>query len=126
MSKSFTTPLICALITALLVSACAPRNQDPTQTQAAHQALSTQEDLLILDVRTAAEFAMGHLDGASHLPVSQLEERLKELPEDRGTPILVYCRSGGRSAQAKTILEAHGYTHVTDGGALESLRTPPK
>jgi phage shock protein E len=80
-----------------------------------------QEEVVVLDVRTGLEFKSGHLDDAINIPVSELEARVGELPEDPSTPILVYCRSGGRSARAKLILEQYGYTDVTDGGALKSL-----
>lgn len=61
----------------------------------------------VLDVRTDAEFAEGHVPGAVLIPHDQLEARLAEL--DRERPVLVYCRSGRRSTIAEDLLLAKGY-----------------
>lgn len=66
--------------------------------------INDMEDLLILDVRTKGEFDAGHIEGAIQIPVDELEDRINELEEYRGNPILVYCRSGNRSSQAVNIL----------------------
>ena len=71
----------------------------------------------LLDVRSAAEFGSGHLDGARNIPVDDLPSRMAEVgPKD--TPVVVYCRSGARSARAKSVLVAAGYTKVEDLGAM--------
>ena len=59
---------------------------------------------LLLDVRTEAEFGEGHIDGAVNIPVEALAARLAEVPGDR--TVVVYCRSGRRSAHAAGILRA--------------------
>lgn len=61
-----------------------------------------------LDVRTPQETARGILAGALLIPVDELEARVKELPKD-GTPLLVYCASGGRSAAACEFLSRAGF-----------------
>lgn len=61
----------------------------------------------VLDVRTAEEFAQGHVPGAILIPHDALEARLAEL--DPARPVLVYCRSGRRSTLAEQVLLAHGY-----------------
>ncbi len=68
------------------------------------QALITAlgERLLILDVRTQAEFDQGHVPGALLIPVQELKKRLGEIPE--GRPILILCRTGRRAAAAYDIL----------------------
>jgi rhodanese-related sulfurtransferase len=66
--------------------------------------INDMEDLLILDVRTKGEFDAGHIEGSIQIPVDELEDRINELEEYRGNPILVYCRSGNRSSQAVNIL----------------------
>jgi hypothetical protein len=60
------------------------------------------EQLLVLDVRTPAEFARGHVPGALHIPVQELEKRLGEIPGDR--PVLLVCRTGRRAVIAYNIL----------------------
>lgn len=74
---------------------------------------------VLLDVRTPSEFASEHIEGAMNIPVAEVESRLSELP-DRKRPVVVYCRSGRRSAQAKEILERSGYENVHDVGAMSS------
>lgn len=75
----------------------------------------------VIDVRSKLEFWMGHLDGATNIPVDRLPDGLSALsgltPKSR---ILVYCASGARSAQAEQILRAAGYQQVVNGGGLHA------
>jgi phage shock protein E len=75
------------------------------------------EGAALVDVRTPAEFASGHLDEAVNIPLQQLADRLGELPA-KDQPIVVYCRSGARSGNAKRMLGSRGYTAVSDLGAM--------
>lgn len=76
----------------------------------------------IVDVRSPAEFAGGHADGAKNIPVEQLEGRLDAVgPKDKA--VVVYCRSGNRSARAAKILQAAGFTSVVDGHTVEFVRS---
>lgn len=71
----------------------------------------------LVDVRSPAEFASGHISGAVNVPVQELDQRLNELqPTDR--PIVVYCRSGNRSRAAAQILQSGGFSKVHDLGAM--------
>jgi phage shock protein E len=71
----------------------------------------------LVDVRTAGEFAAGHIEGAVNIPVQELESRLAELtPKD--APVVVYCRSGHRSGNAARILKGAGFAAVHDLGAM--------
>jgi rhodanese-related sulfurtransferase len=71
--------------------------------------------VLLLDVRTAEEYAAGHIPGAVLFPYDELAGRFRE--PDKGRPIVVYCRTGRRSAIARETLMAMGYTNVSDFGA---------
>lgn len=73
------------------------------------QALQTQGGLL-LDVREVEEYTQVRLPGASLLPLSELDLRLDAIPRDR--PVVLYCRSGNRSAQAVAWLRAQGWENV--------------
>lgn len=73
----------------------------------------------LVDVRTPAEFAEGHIKGAVNIPLQDLEARAKEL-QPRTKTIVVYCRSGGRSARAAKLLEGKGYTKVYDLGPMSA------
>ena len=71
---------------------------------------------LLIDVRTPEEFASGHISGAVNIPVDSLSSRLSEVPQ--GQPLVVYCRSGNRSATASEILADAGYSSIYDMGGL--------
>ena len=76
----------------------------------------------IIDVRTPEEFAAGHIPGAVNIPVDRIESGIasvKGLGKDK--QILLYCRSGRRSAVAKGILEKQGFRKIHDGGGMESF-----
>ena len=64
----------------------------------------------LIDVRTAAEVARGAIAGARHIELATLPVRLAEL--DPGRPYVLYCQSGGRSAQACGYLAQRGFGHV--------------
>lgn len=76
---------------------------------------------LILDVRSKAEFAGGHIKGAVNIPVDTLRTNLGKL-KDKNKPIITCCASGMRSASAKSILASNGYTQVYNGGGWYSLQ----
>ncbi len=68
---------------------------------------------VLVDVRTPAEFASGSIPGARNLPLDRLEGQLGEL--DKAKKVVVFCRSGMRSARAATILRRHGFTALDLG-----------
>ncbi|KFD39026.1 rhodanese-like domain-containing protein [Schleiferia thermophila] len=69
---------------------------------------------LLIDVRTPQEFAEGSAKGAINIPLHELPSRLSELKTDK--PIVVFCRSGARSARALQILKQNGITNAVNGG----------
>jgi phage shock protein E len=71
---------------------------------------------VLLDVRTPAEFEEGHIAGAVNIALQELPQRLSELPQDQ--PIVIYCRSGNRSAEAWRILQNSGYRPIYDMGGI--------
>ena len=77
--------------------------------------------ILLLDVRTAEEFAQGNIPGSILAPYDQLAATFQE--NDMNRPIILYCRSGNRSATAKRTLESMGYTNIADFGALSNWRS---
>lgn len=68
----------------------------------------------VLDVREPAEFATGVIQGATLMPLGQVEKRLAELEAFKDQPMYVVCASGGRSAQAIKVLSKHGFTQLTN------------
>lgn len=83
----------------------------------AKQRLDEDDSIILLDVRTQAEFDEGHIPGAVCLPNEDITADLP-LPFDKDAEILVYCRSGRRSAQAAEKLADMGYTYVADFGGI--------
>lgn len=76
-----------------------------------------QSGARLVDVRTPAEFAAGHIPGAINIPVQQLETRMRELEPKDGTVVL-YCRSGRRSGDAAQLLKRAGFAQVHDLGPM--------
>jgi len=68
----------------------------------------------IVDVRTPAEFAGGHVEGSVNIPLDQFEARMGEIPFDQ--PVILCCASGGRSGMAKQILERAGHAQAHNAG----------
>ncbi len=81
-----------------------------------HRAL-VREGATLVDVRTREEFASGHVAGARNIPLQELEARLGELPQ--GRKVVLYCRSGARSANAAGLLQRRGY-EVVDIGPMSA------
>ena len=81
---------------------------------------STPEAILV-DVREAAEFDSGHIEGAVNVPLSII--RSAELPKDK--PIFLYCLRGSRSRQAAGILKKMGYANVKSIGGIKGYKGLP-
>lgn len=87
--------------------------------QEAKKRLDETPGIILLDVRTQAEYDGGHIPGAVCLPVETFGDgELTVLLPDKQAEIFVYCRSGRRSAQAARLLTDQGYTAVTDFGGI--------
>ena len=73
----------------------------------------------LVDVRSAGEFADGHVSGSVNIPLDQVQNQLAKFKNKKN--IVVFCRSGNRSSQAKSILAQHGFTNVTNGGTWQDV-----
>ena len=77
-------------------------------------------DAVVLDVREDHEWVVGHIEGATHIPMGELPGRfgeLSELADDTAGEVVVVCRSGGRSARVVAWLAQYGVDAVNlDGG----------
>jgi phage shock protein E len=123
-----------ALAVAVALAGCS--KSEPPQPQPAPVTKSTKDPeaarklisagAVVLDVRTADEYAEAHLPNAVNLPVQELSSRLGDVEGlvagDKARSIVVYCAAGSRAAKAKAQLEAAGYSHVVNGGGLDDLR----
>lgn len=74
----------------------------------------------IIDVRERDEWNAGHIPGAIHIPRGILEFKISEIAPNRDTPMVLYCRSGGRATASAHQLLAMGYTNISnlEGGYL--------
>lgn len=79
---------------------------------------------VLVDVREPDEYAAGHIDGATLMPLGTVEANYSKLPKD--AKLVVYCRSGKRSAKAVSILQSHGYDRAVSmsGGYLAWTALP--
>ncbi len=103
--------------------------EDSTELVPGYHRISSEEaiammaeypDCLILDVRRPDEFAEGHIPGAICFPNEKIGDTAPEELPDKNRKILVYCRSGRRSAEAAEKLILLGYTDVWDFGGILS------
>lgn len=118
--------LIPFLIIAVILSGCTASVEDENaengyrQITAAEavEMMDTEENYIILDVRTQAEYEEKHIPNAICIPNEAIgSDEIPELP-DKNQLILVYCRSGNRSKQASAKLAALGYTNIVEFGGI--------
>ena len=77
------------------------------------------EDAFLVDVRTPSEFSSGNVKGSVNIPLDSLTHQLAKFKNKKN--IIVFCRSGNRSSQAKLILEQNGFTNVVNGGTWDNV-----
>lgn len=77
-------------------------------------------DAFLVDVRSRAEFTAGSVTGAVNIPLDSIMQNQNKFKGKKN--IVVFCRSGMRSGQAKSILEQLGYTHVFNGGPWQNVQ----
>ena len=128
------------LLASLLIAACAlPAVAAEPAPLSEKAPLISQSELLskldrkesgvvVLDVRTATEFAAGHVPGARNVSHDELPARLDELTALRDTPVVLYCRSGRRTQLAEDVLRKAGFTKLLhlegDWLAWEAAKRP--
>lgn len=113
--------ILCILLGGVVLLGCTGNQtaQSDTLSPAAYVAeWQGEREHVLVDVRTPGEFDGGYIEGAINIPVNELSSRLDELPEN--TPVIVYCRSGNRSARALSTLQSAGYEQAYDlGGVIQ-------
>ena len=122
--------LVIYVISALIIVACNQKTIEKTTVKEfpnitvadVQKKISAKNNILLLDVRTAAEFEgpLGHITGAVLIPVQELEQRVDELNEHKEKEIIVICRSGNRSQTGTRILISHGFNAVNMLGGMEA------
>ena len=85
------------------------------------QKIINQENVTLVDVRESFETFFGVAEGATKIPLRTIKKRVNEFHK-MSKPIVVYCRSGNRSAKAMNYLKAQGILQVYNGGSLTNIR----
>lgn len=78
-----------------------------------------QDGAFLVDVRTPGEYSSGSVKGAVNIPLDKLPGQLAKFKGKKN--IVVFCRSGSRSGQAKSILERNGFQNVINGGSWQQV-----
>ena len=78
-----------------------------------------KDGAFLVDVRTPAEFSAGSVKGAVNIPLDRVPSQLSKFKNKKS--IVVFCRSGSRSGQAKSILENNGFQNVINGGTWQNV-----
>ncbi len=78
-----------------------------------------EQGAFLVDVREPGEFASGTVKGAVNIPLGSVEAQLAKFKGKEN--VIVFCRSGNRSGQAKVILEQNGFKNVVNGGTWENV-----
>ena len=79
------------------------------------------DNAYLVDVRTPSEFASGSVKGAVNIPLDKIPGQLSKFKGKKN--IVVFCRSGNRSSQAKSILEKNGFKNVVNGGTWQNVNS---
>lgn len=76
----------------------------------------------VIDVRSKDEWDTGHVESATHIPHTEIGERISAVTTDKSAKIVLYCAVGGRAGRAKTKLEELGYTNVENAGGYDDVK----
>ncbi len=79
-----------------------------------------QQGAFLVDVRTPQEFAAGHIKGSVNIPLDRVSSQIAKFKGKDA--IVVFCRSGNRSGEAKRILEKNGIQNVYNGGSWGNVK----
>jgi len=112
--------LTLVVLLATLVAACGGSGSAVTKPSAA-KAVGMLPNRVVIDVRTPAEYAAGHIAGAQNIDVEATDFGARIATLDKKAAYLVYCRSGRRSALAADQMATAGFTDIVDGGAMADL-----
>ena len=117
-AKNLILPVLVLLLAAVCVGCGGKDGYTQMKMTEAEKLIEEGTDYLIVDVRTKAEYDAGHIPGAILLPSEDIKEgKLDALPDQR-QKMMIYCRTGRRSAASAEILAKKGYTNVCDIGGI--------
>lgn len=104
------------MLIGIFLSCKAPQSEaiKVISTSDAVKLIKTEKELVIVDVRTPSEWAMGAIDNSIQINVKENDFASKIDKLEKDAPTLVYCKKGGRSAKATSIMEELGFTNLYD------------
>jgi rhodanese-related sulfurtransferase len=120
MRKSLIRAMASASLLVLMFSACATSGNYDNPGALAQLISSKSEPYTLIDVRTAEEYAAGHIPSAINIPVATLEKNLPT--EDRSSLLILYCSSGIRSKAGMAVLERLGFTRIVDFVSVDNWK----
>ncbi len=114
------------LVVVILVAGCSSQEKAKENVVSAKKITAEEakvmidgnDDLVVLDVRTQEEYNEGHIENAVLIPDTEISTKAPTVLADQNQTILVYCRTGRRSAAAAKKLVDSGYTNVYDFGGI--------
>lgn len=117
---------ILLLVVVILVAGCSSQEKAKEKAVSVNKITAAEakvmidggEDLVILDVRTQEEYDQGHIENAVLIPDTEISAKAPTVLADQNQTILVYCRTGRRSAEAAKKLVDLGYTNIYDFGGI--------
>lgn len=83
--------------------------------------MNFEDPTLYLDVRTAAEYADGHIEGTLNIPHEEIDRIAEAIGNDTSRHVILYCRSGGRVGMIMPYLMQRGYTNIENGGGVTDV-----
>ncbi len=114
----YAEPLVCFIAMLVLLGACSSKHEEGAQRTIAAPELAARlgagSPPLIVDVRSAEEYSLGHIPGAINIPHDELSGRIAELYAYKSDEIVVHCQSGRRAQLAEAVLAANGFSNVRD------------
>ncbi len=116
--------ILLVIFTLVTITGCSAENKSSNSSytkitgKEAKEMMDHNNNYVILDVRTKEEYDSGHIKDAILIPNTDIIEKAEEALPDKSVPILIYCRSGRRSALAASDLVDLGYTEVYDFGGI--------
>ena len=122
--KNKIVSLIILLLSLTAISGCSSKSDisvteyTKITAEEAKEMMDQDSSVIVLDVRTEEEYNTGHIEGAILIPNTEIIEKAENILTDKSATILVYCRSGRRSALAAEDLAGLGYTNVYDFGGI--------
>jgi rhodanese-related sulfurtransferase len=113
MKHTVQTLILVFFITTLSIS-CGKGSGDDSSLVTPEELSLKQEEIILIDVRTPQEFEQGHLENSVNINIADRSFKEEVGKLDRSEPVYVYCKVGGRSAKAASILREMGFEEVYD------------